>query len=278
MQKKIKFSPFVIFKHALQIWCKNAAAVTAIYSLTLLLTYVLKFYSVISREFCMRIGEWASSVFTTVMYAAVFCLNAFLVLIITHYFLNADKKRISFDTAFKGARETSVHYFKSLLLYLTILFILISFAIFFFVVGRAYFGPQAATGINMPALLMTSTVTVVLLIASAWYGFFFSLSPLIAAFESKGARVSLRDSKSRIRNCPWGYLVVFLIFLSLYFFVGVIVYSIAAIFISEKGALGWIDPAMMAVWTPLWLGIWVLSYQKLVETQDRVSLQEIKQE
>ncbi|MFH1691881.1 MAG: hypothetical protein ABIC68_04875 [Candidatus Omnitrophota bacterium] len=269
MQKKVTFSPLAVFKHALQIWWKNVAALIAIYSLTLLLTHALKFYSVISREFYVRIGEWAGTVFTTVMYAAVFFLNSFFVLIIVYYFMGTYKNRLTFDAAFKGARETSIYYFKALLLYVGIVFTLIGFAIFFFVVGRAYFGPQSVAGVNMPALLMTSTVTVVLLITSFWYGFFFSLAPLIAAFESQGARVSLGISKSRIKHAPWRYLFVFLIFLGLYFFVGVIVYSVAAIFIGEKSVLGWIDPVMMAVWTPLWLGIWALSYQKLTDGKSK---------
>lgn len=263
MQTNKPFEPIVIFRQSFCQWRKNAFAVIAIYSLTLFLTYALRFYSAISREFYICMGEWVASAFLTVMYAAVFFLNSFLTLIVIHYFLGDNKKRVTFDAAFHGARGTITLYFKSLLFYISIVFILAGFGLFFFAAGRTYFGPQSPAGVNIPVLLITSTITVILWIASVWYGFFFSLAPLISAFEGKGARVALGVSKSRIKNCPWRYLAVFLIFLSLYFFAGVIIYAVAAVFAGGKRVLGWIDPVMMALWTPLWLGIWVHSYQKL---------------
>ncbi len=264
MQIKKTFQPLVIFKKSFLQWQRNALAVISIYSLTILSAYALKFYSFISRELYIHTGEWAASAFSTAMYAAVFFLNSFITLVVAHYFLRGDKKRVSFDIAFQGARETITPYFKALLFYLSIMFLLGGLGLFFFIAGRAHFGPQAAGGVNMPALLTTSTATVVLWIAFFWYGFFFSLAPLISVFENTGMAAALSASKSLIKKCPWRYLAVFLIFLGLYFFVGVILYTIAAAFSGGKYILlGWIDPVMMVLWAPLWIGLWVYSYQGL---------------
>lgn len=269
MHTKKHFEPIAIFKLAFCQWRKNALAVIAIYSLTLFLTHTLKFYNLISQEFYLRLGEWVSSVFTTVLYAVVFVLNAFITLVVIHYFVRGDKQRMSFQRAFAGAREKITPYFKALLVYICIVLLLAGLGFFFFIAGRKYFGPQATGGMKMLALLITSTVTVILWIASAWYGFFFSHAPLISAFEGKSARSALGVSKSRIKYAPWRYLAVFIIFLSLYFLLGVFVYTVAAA-TTVKFLLDWIDPVMMAVWMPLWLGMWVYSYQafKSIKTED----------
>lgn len=267
--KKEVLSPSGVLKSALWKWYQNAVAIVAIYSLTILLTQALKFYLMISRVFYIRLGEWAASVFSTVMCAGVFFVNTFISLIVIQYFLNPGASSMPFDRAFDGARQKFSDYFKSFLLYVAIVFTLIGAGVFFFVFGGMYFGPHAPGGVKMPALLLTSTVTVVLLIASVWYAFFFSLAPLISALEHKGAGLSLQLSKSRIKKYPWRYLLTLLSAIILYFAVGMLFYVFIAVLIKAKNLLAWIDPVTMVLWAPLWFGVWVFSYQKLTEIKGK---------
>lgn len=270
--KKEVLSPLGVLKSALWKWRKNAVAVVAIYSLTLFLTQALKFYLTISRSFGVHFGEWAVLVFSAIMCVGVFFVNTFISLMVIQYFLNSGASSISFDRAFDGARQHFFDYFKSFLLCVVIVFTLAGFGLFFFVAGGMYFGPHAPGGVKIPALLLTSLAAVVLWIAFAWYAFFFSLAPLIAAFEHKGAGVSLQLSKSRIKQCPWRYLLTLLSAVALYFSVGMLFYVVTAVLIKAKNLLAWIDPVTMALWAPLWLGAWVFSYQKLTEMKSEVSL------
>ena len=153
--------------------------------------------------------------------------------------------------------------------FLLLSFVAVVFLIAFlvFVAGDAFYKGPGAPGIKLAVLVATSTIFVVLVLAGAWYGFFFTLAPLIGAFEKKGAWLSFRESRARIRGNALRYLAVVASFIIFYVAVGLLGYFVLTHFSHSRFLLRKLDPAMAALFGPLWLAVWYFCYEKLTASK-----------
>jgi hypothetical protein len=117
-------------------------------------------------------------------------------------------------------------------------------------------------------LIGTSTVFVATLIAVAWYGFYYCLAPLIAAYEKKRVVVAFRESRQRVRGRALRTLAALLIFVVGYFGIGLLVFFALKPFIPQRSLERALDPVLITLFGPLWITLWYQAYTRLTEIKD----------
>ena len=209
-----------------------------------------------------------NGVFTVLFYLEIFVfigLHAFLNLMI-FYFLRDQARLVSFPSAFEDAKRRIGPYLKAYFFLLALVLIYLAVAYIFLVVGHfLYASRQVALDhqLKLAVLLISSTIFVVLFMAGFWYGFFFSLGPLIAAFEGKSASVSLRESRFRVKGNALRFLAALLFVILVYIVVGLAGYFVIKYFTHSRFVLRMIDPVLATLFCPLGLAVWLVTYQRL---------------
>jgi hypothetical protein len=265
-EKTAVIHPIGIYKESFFVWLKNLIPAAALYSLNFFFSRILQLSKPMSGSIDASPINLALTVLFVIELLMFAVLNCFFSLIIINYLRDSREKKASFAAAFEEARRSIVSYLKAVILLFVFGAGLMFLAVVFFWVGKYPYGtPAAGQGGRVGVLLATSTASVVLIIGAAWYSFFFSLAPLVAAFENKGPVAAFRESRRRVRGNALRYLAVLVLATVLYVAVGLIALFIVMRFTHARRILNLVDPALAALLGPLWLAIWYQTYRKLTE-------------
>ncbi len=273
--------PIAVFKSALLIWFKNLIPAAALYSVNILLLKILYLSSnacglepqataaaksglAAGQPGCVNLLLAALFVLEVI---AVLVLNAFFCLMVLNYFKLRSKGKASFAEIFGETRKAILFYVKALFLLLIFVTVVAGAGFVFYWAGYGFYAGAGAAGqgLKMAVLLLASTLCVGLLIAAFWYGFFFSLAPLVAAFEKKKPWQAMRQSRSRIKGQALRYVFALLMCAVTYFVVGLAAYFVLTRVTDDRLFLELLDPAMATFFGPLWLAVWLVSYERLKE-------------
>jgi hypothetical protein len=270
--------PVQILKDALAAWQKNFLAVFALYCTYIFFGKIFRlalpmcsfFPSRMPTDFLGWLGV-GLTLFFVLCALALFFINALFVLMILHYVNPRNAGRVSFSGAFDDASQQVFRYLKTLLLFLVCIGVLFSIGMSAILLGNVLtFGKTSLE--KIAPLLATSTVAVIFLIGAAWYGFSFSLGPLVAAFEKKGAWQSLTESRRRVRGHALRYLCSLAALVVFYMALGVgaymLVKHLAHQLAYRRLILRAIDPIMAAAFGPLFLSVWLGNYLRLSELKN----------
>jgi hypothetical protein len=261
--------PIGIFREACRAWGKNLVAVVAIYCITVFLMRLLHLSSRMAGSPSVGWANLSLSLLFVLGFITVLIVNSFFALLIIYYFKAARERQPFFAAAFEEARQSLLSYLKPYFLLLLFVAIVFLIAVLVFVAGDAFYKGPGAPGIKLAVLVATSTISVVLILTGAWYGFFFTLAPLIGAFEKKGAWLSFRESRARIRGNALRYLAAQVVFLVFYGAVGLAFYFALVHLAHHRFLLTKLDPVMTALFGPLWLALWYLCYEQLAELKTK---------
>ncbi len=258
--------PIAIVKESAAGWLKNLVPLVLFYSINVVLSLLLRAANEMAAGTASLINPWIiySIILLEVVFTAV--LSSFVCFFCISYIKKfLEDKRAALMPVYQQACAGFASYFKATaVLFIFVLGVLFA-ATMFSEWGKQFYWAKGANNYKMAVLLATSTVSVAFSIAAAWYGFFFAFAPLIAAFEKKGVLSAMRESRSRVRGNALRSLSPFLLFGIFYLLVGVLAIFIATRFTRDKQILDYIDPVMLALFAPLALAIWYVSYGKLSE-------------
>jgi len=256
--------PFEIIKEALSRWAKNFMPVVAICSVSIFTTRIFQLIKNSMGAATSNVAFLLSSLLFLAGLATLIALNAFICLLAINFLKGDNQTRPSFASAFDDTRLCIGVYLKALFLLLAFVFAGLLVGYLFLLAGFFFSSPPLNAG-KMAILVAASTVFVVVVISVAWYGCFFSLAPLIAAFEKKGAVASMRESRARIRGNALRYCFIFILFIAVYLGVGLCSYYLLKQVTHQRFVLSMIDPVMNFLFGPIWLALWFVCYQKLTE-------------
>lgn len=264
--------PLQVCREALKAWKENLIPLVALNGVMMVLQAGLKTY--MNTLMPAQSGTAASDVSAVTIVAfglcalVLVCVNSFLTLALINYAREPRHGRPYLFSALKDAGARVVPFLKSLFLLWAFILVGMSVAALFLGGGKiAYASLIKSSGSNiaLSVLLATSTVFVVLTISVIWYSFFFSLGPLVAAYEHLPAIASLRASRDRVRGNALRYVVAIAVVGFLYFVIGFGLYGAITRFTHDKLILDMIDPLLLLVFGPLGLVVWYMSYKKLTE-------------
>ena len=206
--------PIAILKESAAGWFKNLIPLVLLYSVNVVLSLMLKATNEMTAAPASMVKPWIVS--AVVLFEAVLMavLSSFICLFIINYFKKfSEGKRSAFMPAYQQACDGFAGYLKAAVMLFIFIVGVLSVAMLFSEWGKSYYWAKGlgANSFRMAVLLGTSTVSVALSIATAWYGFFFLFAPLIAAFEKKGVFSAIRESRARVRGNALRLLAPFLL-------------------------------------------------------------------
>ncbi|MFA5315500.1 MAG: hypothetical protein WC409_06140 [Candidatus Omnitrophota bacterium] len=261
----VEFHPVRVFGTSLGLWVKNFIPIVAIHGVNVFAGRVLQ----LSVRCVSPLPPGRPGVLLTVLLGievvAVIVLSAFISLFVLGYLKNAHGRRPLFTEVFRQTCSRFGGYLCGVFALLAFFVVGISLSGAFLMAGHILYAQHPATPLALGALLTTSTIAVALAIAVVWYGFYFTLAPLIAGFENKPVFQAFRESRSRIRGQALRYASAFLIFVVFYLALGLGAYFVLRGAVVAPRVLYAIDPAMGALFGPLWLALWLVSYDRVGE-------------
>jgi hypothetical protein len=272
MSENATLHPVGVLKEAAQAWIKNFIPVTVLYGLVIVFAKSISFLKPLTGGAQTGWKAWGMSAAFFAYVAAVVVINSFVTLIILRY-LEATTEKLSrpFDAVWVPVRRLAP-YLKAFVAWIGFIFLVAGIALLFVWGGnelRNATHSSISNTIKMGVLLGASTMFVILIILAAWYGFFFSLAPLVASYEGKGPFVSLMESRRLIRGNAFQYLVSFVMVFILHILVGVGILFIMTRFTHERRLLNIVDPAIASAFGPLWVAAWYMVYKKLREIKGK---------
>jgi len=255
---------------SLSVWARHIIVFTALSAVSFFFLQMLR------GTLKVTAWLWPQSALATACVAGALVLawvaaHGFVTLLIVNHFRDFLRgSRPVFSESFAEARKSWGRYVLSVL-------VLMGFGLFvlFLAVGLLEAGTQlyAADHSNIAGLIGTHLVAVIFIIALGWYGFYFSLAPLVGAYETRWPIAAFRESRRRIRGRATGYVLALLLFVLGYLAVGLAAYyGVAGLggVVSDptaKWVLGraqaLVDPAMLTLFSPLWCALWYVSYVQL---------------
>lgn len=269
---RARISSVQIVREALLLWAANALPLVAMSAIMISTHKIFGaiLYSTGPMQEALESGEigGTTSFLFGIFVLFSFLVNCFLSLAALNMLRRKKDDRLSFPGVFKDAALRLPSFLKSLFCIWGFILTGVFVAVSFLAGGRLLYtllSKSMGHGPALGALLATSTVFVVLVISVAWYGFFFSLAPLAAAYENMPAFGSLKASRDRVRGNALRYLAAVAIFVIAYFFVGLTAYSITIRFTQDRQILNLIDPVLLLFFGPLGLSVWYVSYKRLTE-------------
>lgn len=249
-------NPLVLFKESVRTWRKNAVAVFALYCVIIFLGRTLKI-------FLLGWSGVPSVFFFVPAVLAVVFIDALLILMAIYFMDPRNKSRTTFTKAFEEARRRVIPCLKAFFLLLLFVGAMVAIGHTFIYWGRVMANSSTAK-INI--LLTTHMAGVIFFIAAAWYGFSFSLGPLVAAFEQKDAWQALNESRGRVRGQALRYLCSMGFVVALYVAaLWVSVYAVVGHFAHPRRILLAIDLVLQTVFVTLFFSVWLMNYLKLKE-------------
>jgi hypothetical protein len=261
------FHPVRVFGASLGLWAKNFIPIVAIHGVNVFAGRVLQ----LSVRCASPLPQGRPGVWLTVLLGvegvAVIVLSAFVSLFVLGYLRDAHGRRPLFTDVFRQTCSRFGGYVCGVFMLLTFFVVGISLSGAFLMGGHVLYAKHPATPPALGVLLATSTIAVALAIAVVWYGFYFTLAPLIAGFENKPVLQAFRESRSRIRGQALRYASAFLIFVVFYLALGLSAYFVLRVTAVAPRVLYAIDPAMGALFGPLWLALWLVCYERVGEAK-----------
>lgn len=265
--------PWAIFKESLSVWGRNFLALTAISCVSVMCSMLLRLQKpfLYSKQASGPLGS--AGVFGPLAFiapVALIFIGAFLSFLMIQC-IRAAKDNKGAAAIDKTASPVSLKDFlKSYSLILLFFIGVVLFGAFVLEAGRMFNVRSAAYGVKPGLIVSTSLVFVVCFIAASWYAFFFSLGPLIAAFEKASPVASLKASRARIKGNALRYLAAMVFVALLYFGIGLFTYFVVTRFTHDRFVrielvLNMIDPFGQALFGPLWVVAWFISYRRLSE-------------
>lgn len=258
--------PMAILKESVNGWFKNLIPLVLFYSVNVILSFMLKSTNEMASVHASLVRPWMASAVVALEVILTAILSSFVCFFSINYFKKfREEQRAAFMPVYQQACAGFAGYLKTMIVLFVLTLGALSIAVLFSEWGKNYYWAPGPNSFRMAVLLAASTVSVVLSIATAWYGFFFLFSPLIAAFEKKGVFSAIRESRARVRGNALRLLAPFLLFGIFYFVFGILIIFIATRFTRDRRILDFIDPAMVMLFAPLALVLWFVSYRKLKE-------------
>lgn len=259
----VVFHPIGAFGASLRLWARNFIPIVAIHGVNVFAARVLQ----LSVRCATPLPPGRSGMQLTVLLGievvAVIVLSAFVSLFVLGYLKDAAGRRPLFAETFRRTCSRFGGYVSGVFMLLAFFVIGVLFSGAFLVGGHILYAQHPATPLALGLLLATSTIAVALAIAVVWYGFYFTLAPLVAGFENKPVIQAFRESRSRIRGQALRYASVFVMFVIFYLALGLAAYFIMCMAAVAPRVLYAIDPAMGALFGPLWLALWLVCYEQI---------------
>lgn len=259
-----EFHPVRVFGESLGLWARNFIPIVTIHGVNVFAAHVLQ----LSVRCVSPVPRGRAGMLLTVLMGiealAVIVLSAFISLIVLGYLKNSQgRRRPLFVEVFRQACSGFGGYVSGVFMLLGFFVVGISLAGAFLIGGHFLYAQHPAMHAAPGMLLATSTVAVALGIAVVWYGFYFTLAPLIAGFENKPVLRAFRESRSRIRRQALRYAGAFFIFAVLYLALGLAAYFVLRVTSASPRVFYAIDPMMGALFGPLWLALWLVGYEQI---------------
>lgn len=275
-KEKTVLRPIAVLGEAFSAWLSNLVILVLLYSVNI---FLLRLLNMSRRIFIESIPSGASGL----IYSLVLFVGSLIAIVISSiaaltalfYLFGASRGgRDLLSVKLKELIRCAVIAVKDIFWYLKALLTVWLFAIIvcsvgglFWLGGQTVYHGNAASAIRLTVLIGASTIFVVLIIAAAWYSFFFSLSPLISVFEKKKLWASIMESRARIRGNALRYLLTLVLYFALYWGLG-----LGIVFASRNSGqpaqiLNFLDPVMAVLFGPLLLSIWLTNYKKLTHSR-----------
>lgn len=255
------FDVRAVWRLSLSVWARHLIVFVALSSLSYFFLHLLRGAKGASAWLLPEAAPWmAAGVFLLLVLVWIAVQGFVVLLIIDHFRCFSRGARPVFSEIFVEARRSWGRYVLSVILLLGLALFGLTLAVALLEAGRMLY---VADQTNVTGLVATHLAAVIFIIAMAWYGFYFSLGPLVAAYEAKGPFAAFRESRRRIRGQALGYMLALTLFIFGYIAVGLSAYFGVIRLGGGNAALSWVDPAMLMLFSPLWLAVWYASYEHL---------------
>lgn len=265
MGKQATLHPIRVLKDAIMAWANNLIPAVVCYGFCIVLSKSLKWLQPLVEDPQTGWKAWAMPVFFFMDVLAILIINSLLVLVILRYFQRPKEQALRWVDALRDAIPRINPYLKASVLLLIFILAITVPAVLLAVAGQSFYKgamvlPQA---VKMAGLLISSTVLVVLGLVAVWYGFFFSLAPLVAAYENKGPWAAMQESRKLVRGNALRYLAIFLLVAIVYVAVGILAVLIITHFTYSRRVLNLVDPVIALLIGPLAIAAWYSVYKRL---------------
>lgn len=253
--------PLVVVKEAAALWARNIVAASGLCSIGIFLARIL--HRLVQPAMIPSCGGMDAG--GALIFGGAFCvflvLNSLLCLFLLNIF--RQNKQWPLLAPFREAVKELPAYLKALFSLWGFLLAATGAAYLFLVGGNIFYAGPAPQGLKMIMLVAASMVFVVLLIAGAWYGFFLSLAPIIAAFEGRAVWDAFKLSRNRLRGNAARYLAVFVFIGLIYAGLALAGYHGVGGLVGRREAVGAVEGIAGILVGPIWLAAWLVAYQKL---------------
>ncbi len=258
------FDVRAVWRLSLSVWARHLVVFVALSSMSLLFSQLLRGAANLSLLFWPEATPLAASGGLLALILLGIAANGFVTLLVVNHLRGYLRgPRPIFSETFVAARRMWGRYVASVLMLLALALFALSLAAVLIEAGRKLYILDQT---NLAAFVGTHLAAVIFIIATGWYGFYFSLGPLVGACEAKGPFAAFRESRRRIRGHMFGYLSALALFV---LGCGAIVTGACLGLIrlgGERMLLSWVDPLVLALlvfFSPLWLAVWYTSYEQL---------------
>ncbi|HQP91691.1 MAG TPA: hypothetical protein PLU24_03355 [Candidatus Omnitrophota bacterium] len=266
--------PVMIAKEAVLLWGKNLIPLIAMNAAAAMMQMLLGIGLKASVTWWsdMRGITYITNFAAMGLYVVLsICVGSFFALMSINYLRLSRIGKPVLEDVIKDAVKMLTSFFKTSLLIAAFVAIGSMISVFILTSGKVLYRvllKSAGQGPAIGTLLTTSTVFVVLAIAIAWYTFFFSMAPIISSMEAVPAVTSFKFSRDRIRGNAWRLLSIYVVYISGYLSLGLGSLAMVAYMTSNRTFLNMVDPLMAAIFGPLGLVVWYVSYKKLTELKN----------
>ncbi|MGE5279970.1 MAG: hypothetical protein ACM3L6_04415 [Deltaproteobacteria bacterium] len=258
-----------VWRQVLSIWGRHIVVFAALSSISyFLLSLLREARKVVAAAAPGAPAGMVAAVLLGLLFVWVAGQGLVILLILGHYRRLSSAERPVFQASWSEACRGWARYVVNVLVLLGLgLFFLALSAILLEAGLRRYVAHQE----NLTPLIATHLAAVIFVIGMAWYGFYFSLAPLVGAYEGSWPAAAFRESRRRIRGRALGYLAALALFIVGYMAAGLALYYGLIALRAGAGVLAWVDPAMLILFSPLWAILWYASYEHLTQLKKESS-------
>lgn len=262
-EKAWGFDIRAVWQLALSVWARHLVVFAALSSLSYFGLKLLRGAKSVSAWVIPEREPWTTAGILLLLVLVWVAVHGFVTLLIIGHFRHFSRAgRPVFTEVFAEARRCWGRYVQAVLVLLALAVFGLSLSLALVEAGRMLYEADRS---NLTGLVATHLAAVLFIIALGWYGLYFSLGPLVGAYENKGPVAAFRHSRRRIRGRAAGYMLALGLFVLGYLALGLTLYfGLAALGVGH-GALAWIDPVMLVLFSPLWIAVWYASYDHLTQ-------------
>ena len=257
------FNVRAVWQLSLSVWARHLIVFAALSSLSYFGLKLLRGAKRASGWLMPEAAPWMTAGVLLLLVLAWVAVQGFVTLLILGHFRRFSRAaRLVFSEVFVEARRCWGRYVLSVILLMGLALFGLTLGVALLEAGRMLY---VADHSNLTGLVATHLAAVVFIIALGWYGFYFSLGPLVAAYEAKGPLAAFRESRRRIRGHVLGYMLPLSLFALGYLAIGLSLYFGLTALGAGRDAVSWVDPVMLVFFSPLWLALWYTSYDHLTQ-------------